>query len=287
MSRQTLILAVLVGSVVAGLSGQAPTQPSTPAFEVASIKPTQTGPESALWRFRNERFTARYVTLKALIQSAYGKPEKVLTAQQVEGGPEWLDKDRFDVEATAPGTPDSPRGSFDATVLAMLQNLLEQRFSLKAHIVTREYPMVALVLAKQDGTLGPNLQRRTVPCTPAAAGSPTGDRQSQTCGGRVNPAGMLSGTGLTMTNLVSALSSLVPGLDRIVVDRTGLTGTFDIDLQWTPDIPLPGGSGVPGAGSTAPSLFTALEEQLGLKIESARGPVEVLVIDSVERPAPD
>jgi len=262
-------------------------------FEVASVRPNTLGQESFLWAFRNGRFTARYATLKALIRSAYGKPELVLTERQVIGGPKWLDTDRFDVEAAAPDVPDSPRGTFSAPLLEMLSHLLEERFSLKAHIETREFPLLALVLARKDGRLGPGLRRRQQPFTAAtadAAGGPItlGTSTRQTCGGRTGP-GVLIGTGLTMSNLASGVSQFVGGIDRIVVNRTELIGTFDVDLRWRPESSLAAGSqtGAASLDSDAPSFFTALEEQLGLKLERTNGPVDVLVIDHVEPLTPN
>ena len=87
-----------------------------------------------------------------------------LAAYQLSGGPDWLDADRFDVEATAPGVPDSPRGTFPSPLLAMLRSLLEERFQLQTHFEAKELPVFALVLARRDGTLGPRLRRRTVDC---------------------------------------------------------------------------------------------------------------------------
>jgi uncharacterized protein (TIGR03435 family) len=109
---------------------------------VASVRPNELGAQSFVLGFRNGRFTARYHTVKELIRSAYR-----VTESQLFGGASWLDVDRFDVLATAPGTPDSPRGTIPPVVLTMLRNLLEERFQLKARLETREYPLFALVLA--------------------------------------------------------------------------------------------------------------------------------------------
>jgi uncharacterized protein (TIGR03435 family) len=170
----------------------------------------------------------------------------------------------------------------------MLRNLLADRFQLTAHAETREFPVFALVRARRDGTLGRGLQRRTAACTPGLVGPArltprSSDRR--TCGGNAGP-GFLVANGATMENITSGLAELVPGINRIVVDRTGLTGMFDIDLRWTPDSPVTfGGQVVPPFDGNAPSLFTAIREQLGLKLESTRAPVDVLVIDRVERPS--
>jgi uncharacterized protein (TIGR03435 family) len=176
----------------------------------------------------------------------------------------------------------------------MLRNVLEERFQLQTHVETKELPVFALVLARRDGTLGSRLRRRTVDCVAAQAAAreprnlfnPTA-AERRTCGGRIGP-GILTANGLTMTNLAGALEARVPGVDRIVVDRTGLAGTFDVDLTWrfeatldTPGVPLP------PPDPNSPSLFTALEEQLGLKLESTKAPVDILVIDHVEHPTED
>jgi uncharacterized protein (TIGR03435 family) len=285
---------LLAGILSLSISAAPETTQSPPAtnptdadkFEVASIKPNTLGQQSFLWAFRNGRFTARYATLKALIRSAYGRPELVLTERQVIGGPRWLDSERFDVEALAPNVPNSPRGTFSAPLLKMLSRLLEERFSLRTHVETRDFPLFAIVLARQDGRLGPGMRRRAQPCTAATADAPgdsisLGTSTRQTCRGSTGP-GTLMGTGLTMSNLASGLSQFVAGIDRIVVDRTGLIGTFDVELHWRPES---SSSGQPAAAlpdADAPSLFTALEEQLGLKLERTNGTMDVLVIDHVE-----
>ena len=107
------------------------------AFDVASVKLNELGSQSMLWEFRSGRFTARYATSKSLIVLAYGKPELALTPSQVIGAPKWLDVDRFDVLATAPDVPDSPRGIIPAPILAMLRNLLEEARS--AHHASTDY----------------------------------------------------------------------------------------------------------------------------------------------------
>lgn len=283
--RTALVLGLAFVPDTAGAQDVAPSA----TFEVASVKPTELGAQSFLLAFRNGRFTARHHTVKALIRVAYN-----LTESQVFGAPAWLDVDRFDVLATAPGTPDSPRGTIPSTVLSMLRSLLEERFQLKARLESREVPLFALVLARQDGTLGRGLRRRTAPCTRRAVGElgelfgPVQAVRTQ-CGGRAEP-GMLLSTGGTIGDLVWALSrpELVPGVGQIVVDRTGLTGMFDIDLRWTPERPFTdatqSAAATPSLDGHEPPLFTAIQEQLGLKLERTRGPIDVLVIDRVERP---
>jgi uncharacterized protein (TIGR03435 family) len=174
-----------------------------------------------------------------------------------------------------------------------LRALLEQRFYLKAYFESRDQPIYALVRANGNRTLGQRLRPRTVDCAAVAAGVATGER----CGGQIFP-GNVSARGITMTQFVSGLARLMPNVDRNVLDRTGLTGTFDLDLTWTPDqslmdssaagMPMPGmPAGVQVPPVDGPSLFTALQEQLGLRLESTSGPVQVLIIDDVARPNED
>ena len=290
MTRGTCAAALVCAALLSQTAGAQNDQAAR--FEVASVRPNELGAQSFVLAFRNGRFTARYHTTRDLIRLAYR-----LTDSQLFAAPAWLGVDRFDVLATAPETPNSARGTIPPEVLTMLRTLLEERFQLKARIETREYPLFALVLARPDGSLGRGLRRTTVPCTPRAVGElgelfgPLPSTRTQ-CGGRVD-RGLLLSTGGTIGDLIWALSrpELVPGVGRLVVDRTGLTGTFDIDLRWTPDSAFidRGQSAAQSLSfeSNEPPLFTAIQEQLGLKLERTRGPVDVLVIDHVERPTPN
>jgi uncharacterized protein (TIGR03435 family) len=289
MTRGTCAAVLVCAALLSQTAGAQDDQ--TARFEVASVRRNESGAQSFLLGFRNGRFTARYHTVRALIRAAYR-----LTDAQLFGAPAWLDVDRFDVLATASATLDSPRGTIPQAVLTMLRSLLTERFQLKARLETREYPLFALVLARRDGSLGPGLRRTTAPCIPRAVGElgelfgPLPARRTQ-CGGRAD-RGLLLSTGGTIGDLIWALSrpELVSDVGRIVVDRTGLTGTFDIDLRWTPDSAFTDRSqrAAPSPSiDSEPPLFTAIQEQLGLKLQKTNGPVEVLVIDHVERPTPN
>jgi uncharacterized protein (TIGR03435 family) len=188
-----------------------------------------------------------------------------------------------------------PRGTFPSPVLAMLRSLLEDRFQLKTHVETKELPLFALVLARADGVLGPRLRPRPIGCITAAVARERREEllfdptppERRICGGRVGP-GTLIAYGATMTNIAQGLAGQVPGVDRVVVDRTGLIGTFDVDLTWNFEgIVEHLGVPLPPPDRDAPNLFTALQEQLGLKLESTKGPIDVLVIDRVEKPSED
>jgi uncharacterized protein (TIGR03435 family) len=255
-------------------------------FEVASVKPNGSGATDIRWTFANGRFTAVNVTLKALISSAYGSPQQPLPDFQISGGPSWLDSARFDVLAQVPVEAVSKDSTaMTASTIVMLRGLLEERFQLRTHFESREQPIYALVLSNQNGELGPQLRRRTVDCAAVAAGTATGEP----CGGQVFP-GRVSSRGVSIPQLVSGLARLMPDVGRLVVDRTGLTGAYDVDLTWTPEqLPTAARNAMPMPTApidpNGPSLFTALQEQLGLKLESARGRVPVLIIDSVDLPA--
>ena len=217
----------------------------TPEFEVASIKPTATKDGSLSVRFLpGGRYSIRNLTLKQLLESAYSMQD-----YQVAGGPPWITESGFDIEAKGTGDPTREQ------MLQMVQTLLTDRFHLAMHRETRQLPVYALVVAKN----GPKLQ-------PAAAnaGYPKLKR-----GEFVIPK----------MSIAELANLLVLDVKRPVKDETGLQGNFAFTLEWNPD--LRDTVDQPGA---RPSIFTALQEQLGLKLESTKGPVEVLVIDRAEKP---
>ena len=238
------------------------------AFEVASIKPNNSGATNSSTSGRAGSFTASNVTARQLIVYAYR-----LRPFQLAGGPGWIGSERFDIQARPPeiAKPDNP---------AMTRTLLRDRFKLAAHTETRQEQIYALVLARPDGRLGPQLKASTQNCAAAQPGaaSPCGTNTSVN-----DTVGRMTGTGQSMEALVNALGGF--GLSRMVLDRTGLKGQFDFELRWTPDN-LRAGAGQAQAND-APSIFAALQEQLGLRLDSQRGPVEFLVVDSIERPTPD
>ena len=175
----------------------------------------------------------------------------------------------------------------------MMQSLLAERFKLAAHTETRQLPIYTLMLAKADGRPGPQLRPSTTDCEAlrgqgrGRGSAPPGPGERPPCGMAMGPGRLISGS-TPLSQLIAALSQAVR---RVVIDRTNLKGNFDIDLIWTPDqMPAgwpPPGVNVPAIDPNGPSIFTALQEQLGLKLESQTGPVDVLVIDHVEQPTPD
>jgi uncharacterized protein (TIGR03435 family) len=265
-----------------------------PAFEVASIKANKSGiPGKLGMGFQPGRLTARNYTLKELIQGAYA-----FDGNQIFGGPSWIDDDRFDVEAKGdftlagflPDAAGSPPRAYQ-----MLGTRLVERFKLSVHTETRQLPIYALVMAHRDGEVGPRLRRSGIDCEAILAAivqsgrppAPPEPGKGPPCSGRPGP-GRVTGNSLTMLQFANMLA---PYTDRIVRDQTGMAGGFDWDLEWTPAAGEYGGPGprdsVDRSSADGPSLFTALQEQLGLKLESTRGPVSVLVIDRAERPTED
>ena len=224
--------------------------------------------------FLLERLTATGVTLHGLIREAYGVED-----DQISGAPNWLNSERYDIEAKADKSvaDELQKLSFDQRLVEyrrMLQALLADRFQLTLHRETKELPVYALIIAKK----GPKLQE-----THPGDNDPTG----MTFG-----RGLLKGEGVPIALLVRHLSQ--QRLGRPVLDKSGLTGKYDFTLQWTPEenrAPMFKGTRDGGQGpdsppdSSGPSIFTAIQEQLGLRLESQKGPVEVLVIDHVERPS--
>jgi len=295
-SLATLTLAIVPAAAVLMAAAQPPA--AGPQFEVASIKPNKSGDGRVMIGIQpGGRFTATNVPVRLLIRNAYQ-----LQDFQIVGGPDWLSSDRYDVVAKAeddgqgdpfrPGKPGEPgRGQL------MLRALLADRFKLTVHDEDSEMPIFALVLARGDGKLGPQLQTSTVDCQAMMAGGrgrgampPPGPAQPGDrvpCGIRMAPGNMVVG-GSTLTQFANSIGTFV---GRIVVDKTGLTGNYDFNLTWTPDqvanrppgAPDPLINGVP-IDPNGPSIFTAVQEQLGLKLDSQKGPVKVLVIDRVDHP---
>ena len=277
-----------------------PAPTPSPVFEVASVKPNKSG--EGFIRFGLQpggRFTAQNVPARELIRFAYN-----VQPFQIEGGPNWLNSDRFDVTAKAEGELQQVGPGQSGPVQAMMQNLLADRFKLKVHRENKEMPIYALVLARSDGRLGKQIEPSTVDCTAqrgrgagpgAGRGGPGGPPPAPPQPGERPQCGMFMGIGSVGAGDVpiQQLAQLLSGrVQRIVVDKTGLTGRYSFNMEFTPDqMPPPGatppGVQLPAINPDGPSIFTALQEQLGLKLESTRGPVETLVIDSIEQPTPD
>src|SRR5262245_36543094 len=244
---------------------------------------------------------------------------------QLVGGPDWINSDRFDIEAKIEGGgPMTPQ-----VLQSVIRQILEERFALKAHKETRELPIYALMVARSDGRLGPNLKPTSPECAtlmtqrgrgPAPGGAPGPDARggvvavgrggpapdgrggpgraggpapfdfdaAPVCGQRGGGFGRMRAGGTTMADFATMISGTA---QRVVIDKTGLTGYYDIALTYTPTgdqlpqgAPPPGAPAPPPIDPDGPSFFTAIQEQLGLKLDNQRGPVEVVVIDSIQQP---
>jgi len=265
--RGGAICALLMNMAAVSASG-AQERP-TPSFAAASVKRNQSDDERTDGLDAGNRFRMTNETLWRLIGDAYATPAP-LPRFRVIGGPNWIDSDRYDVDAVTDGASTTEQKRL------MLRTLLADRFKLAVHQEAREFQTFELVAASNDGRLGDKLRLSNVDCAALRAA----DRQPVTVPvGQPRPCmmnfgrGQLSAIGMTMQNLANMLSRY---LNRVVIDRTDRSDAFDWTLEW--DALAPTATNV---GSV--SIFTALREQLGLRLEAARGPVEVLVIDHVER----
>jgi uncharacterized protein (TIGR03435 family) len=258
------------------------------AFEVASVRPNASAANSELRALPNGRLIATNVTLRRLIQRAYK-----LHDAQIIGAPEWAASERVDVDARM-ATP--PAGGPDA-VFPLLQPLLAERFRLRAHMETRELPAYVLIVAERDRRLGPQIRPTTADCSRASTLTQEEIRANARdgwppCGMAYTVSYVVSrGTGNELaqtrirrsgTTMGDFAAALQDGLDRPVVDSTGLDGRFDVEYSHSPQ---PTTAAAPDSpfGPPPPMLFVALEEQLGMKLESRRAQVPVLVIERVER----
>jgi uncharacterized protein (TIGR03435 family) len=275
---------------------------SSRRFDVVSIRRNTSGAQGGTTQGVTGRYTATNISIRMLIRNAF----RVLESQII-GGPtlstaDYMSAEKFDITATFTGqaTPEDRA--------AMLRNMLIDRFKLVTHRETRELPVFALITARQDGRLGPQLKPAADPaCDSAEAlkereasrggppmpapGGPAGGRgRGPNCGGMQFGPGSYIARSVQLSQLVTSLANQGPitGIDRVVIDRTGLTGRFDFELSWRPPAPPAGLVAAGGAPAAVdldrPDLFVALQEQLGLKLDPQRAPVDVLIIDSVAMP---
>jgi uncharacterized protein (TIGR03435 family) len=278
----TLIGCLLTATLVAALAAQTQT-----TFDVVSIKPNTSGQAGGGFRATpTGRIEWTNVTAGTLIGVAHQRfPFDVVEAV---GAPDWVDRDRFDVIAqTRPDAASPPR---TAELTAMLRAMLAERFRLVTHWEQRERSVYVLI-AKPGSPLGPGIRTAPVGCGEGVDALTGGGRASMrpgrgpscTFGGG---PGNLQGNAVTVAMFARVLGG--SELRRPVIDRTGLTGNYDIDLRYRPDLgSRPDGPPPAPPDPDAPSIFTAVEEQLGLKLVADRAPVDVLVIDRLERPTAD
>lgn len=263
-----------------------------PAYEVASIKSNKSGDNKTRMGYSPDGFNATESNLQMLIMEAYG-----VNPHEISGAPDWLKSERFDIEAKIDSSTANELRKLNgderrAERQRMLQALLADRFKLMAHRETKELPVYVLVVAKG----GPKFHEAKPGDT-----YPNGMRLPDGHGGAglmFMGRGELTAQGLPLAPLVRELSLQ---LGRTVIDKTGLTGNYDFSLKWTSDVTVgafgealapretegspPGTGGTSEPESSGPSIFTAIQDQLGLKLQSEKGPVEILVIDHVEKPS--
>jgi uncharacterized protein (TIGR03435 family) len=270
--------------IALGMKTQAQTTAPRPQAEVAVVRPSAPGADPGNINITPGRFIVRNVPLLRLINIAYK-----IKMDHIIGGPAWLTKDGYDITATV---QDMSGNNFPL----ILQTLLEDRFNLKVHPETREGPVYELTIAKGGVKMQPTKEGSCVPFD-LSRNRPTPIPGQIRCGmWQIFQPGVRQGIGISLVDgpgvpfqsLTGWLSGVV---DRPVLDLTGLTGLFDISLKWTPDeiaahTAAPGDSAPSAAPEDlGPSIFTAVREQLGLELKSTKGPVPILVIDSVERPS--
>jgi uncharacterized protein (TIGR03435 family) len=255
---------VISALALAGLSIGTSLHAQAPAtFEVASVKANKSGASQVTVNWQGG-VTMINVPLRAIVQFAYG----INTPSRIIGHPDWTNVERFDILAK-PAT----EGATVEQMRPMLQALLADRFKMVAKLEKRELQSYALVKARSDGKLGPNIKAAEKPCVGPRGEAPLGIQCVQ--GGN---GGGARAIGIPIAQLAPLLSLIVR---RPVVDRTGLTGFYDLELRFSGE----GVDGGPPPDPSAPSIFTALQEQLGLKLEAEREMVEVLVIASIDRPS--
>ncbi len=256
-------------------------------FEVASIKPDHSGDmRMGVALEPGGRFVATNVPVRFLIQFAYQ-----LKDNQLQGLPGWADSDRYDIAAK----PESGAGTKTDEVRVMMQSLLADRFQMTFHKETREMPIYALVVAKSglkmqastgNADFGDDLKKRPEP-------GPGRGRGGQGLGGGGGEGirmsrGELNGANVKVAMIADQLSRIV---GRSVIDKTGLTGSYDFNLKYLPEGAAPMGRGPESAEASAPSdsqmpsIFAAVQEQLGLKLEGQKGPVDLYIIDRLEKPS--
>ncbi len=299
--RQLLrVLQVLVLFTLVAARVQAQSTPQRAAFEVASIKLNKNcGAGAVLPRISPGGITLPCLSVRILIRlaySAFNGADLNARLMQVLNGPGWIDTDRYDISA-------KPEAKASAAEMApMLQTLLEDRFNLKVHKEPRDTPVYELTVAEQNPKLRPSKDGDCIPIdlTNLSGARPKpGDPAPNYCGGgRMRMSGDVMSAdwdGITMAELAGRM--LPAYVDRPVVDRTGLTGRFNVHLEFVPprpvgpiflngqEMPAPAPGAEAPAEPSGPSIFTALQKQLGLRLSPGKDPLDVIVVDRVERPS--
>ena len=280
--RQIIAGIVISACVAVGIELHAQRQP---AFEVASVKPSQPGGRGRGFGVTPAgQFMAQGMNAADLIGIAYGG-SLPLRRFQITGGPGWVDSDRFDIVANSPVAAPTPEQT-----RVMIRALLIDRFKLIAKEETKDAPIYLLNLARRDGPPGPKLKPSGYTCFEGPTPMPDADRDK--CVFNVG-YGVLTARGVSMPTLAYTLQNFY-GIGRLVVDRTGLKGGYDMDMEWAPltQFRQPGNLDPPADAAdrpvnAGPTIFVALKDQLGLSLDSSRGPVPTIAIESIEKPTPN
>jgi uncharacterized protein (TIGR03435 family) len=294
--RRPLMVLTLVAAISASLLAQQrpphilppPLEGPAPEFEVASVKVNKSGDNQTRFNFVGGRIDVINMQLRGVIQSAYRVP-----ANQLLNVPGWVNGTRVDIVAKA-----DPKYSVQE-LQSMLQPLLVQRFKLKFHREMRDMDVYVMTVANKDGRLGPKLEKSETNCEelgaqPRSSLTPPKPGELPACGMVPSGPGRMVMRGFGMGPFVQILGLATRG--RQVVDQTGLAGGYNIDLTYTPEalsaaaLAARGGAPPPqaaGVDPNGPDLFTAMQEQLGLKLEGRKMPLEVMVVDTIEPPTED
>jgi len=267
-----LFIALLSIATIAQQPAAATPQPTLPVYDAVSIHPHSALDNNMSFSFRPDNFSATNITLKQLVSYAYG-----IRDDQVSGLPDWEQAAHFDITAKV---TDADRSVLDKLTQdqleAMIRPVLADRFQLKVHTEIKTLPVYDLVLTKD----GPKFQKSPPP--PEDPDHPGTKGQHRGGSWQINN-GDLTATVMTMSGFADTLAGQ---LNRTVIDKTGLTDAYDLKLKWTPDDDSHNASDN-GAADRPPDIFTALQEQLGLKLDAAKGPVTTLVVDHAEKPSPN
>jgi uncharacterized protein (TIGR03435 family) len=287
--KTTVIAAAIALLTTLAVAQTLASRPADATFDAASVKLNRDGGSVAgLRRLPGGRFEATNIQLSTLISFAYQ-----LQNYELQGAPSWADTDRWNVIAKMNGDPPPVSPGAPDPMMTATRALLAERFKLLVHQEMKDTDVYLLVKARADGRLGPGLQRSTFDCLglqkstdEAARGGPAPPNPNtpdhMVCGMRVS-IGRVQFGGRPLSTFMNVLTTLT---QRRVVDRTGLSGDWQFDISFAPPPAAPGIQ-PPIPDSNAASLFTVLQESLGLKLEAARVPMPVMVVDRVERPAQD
>ncbi len=242
-------------------------QAPTPAFDVVSVKPNKSGSGGMSMTGVSDSYKGTNITLDNLIMNSYD----LSSADLIFGLPSWTRSAHFDVDAKIVN-PDKKQidNLTEDQRRAMILAILKDRFHFQAHLETKTLPVYDLVLAKG----GPKFTGKEPNADTAAAMAKRGLTGAK--GSIITYDGEITASGVPISSIVFSLTGAV---GRTVIDKTGLTGTYDFEIKWTPEH-----GGQTDSQDSGPSIFTAVEEQLGLKLQSAKGPVQTLVVDHIETP---